>query len=245
VFFTSETLRPQVRIKILARHSRMDKFGLPQGLNSADIKAGRLTPSGEQALAAVTADFARTSGGIYIAQLPKGSTVDDVSARLERITRARTADLCIIDYLQLMSSGVRRQAAWEESGIVLKGAKHLATGYRRGLGVPVVSPWQISREGRKAARERGFYIRGDLAATAEADNTPDILMALMEPADYTGGRNVQLTLSVLKNRDGEARYGDGSITVEADYATSFFRPRSGTTSHALLELPSGGDPFGG
>lgn len=245
VLFTSETLRPQVRIKILARHSRMEKFGLPHGLNSADIKAGRLTPQGEQVLSMVTSDFTRSPGGIYIAQVPKGATVDVIASRLDRISRSRVADLCIIDYLQLLTAGTRRRAQWEEASAMVKEAKHMATEYRNGLGIPVISPWQVSREGRRAARERGFYIRGDLAETAEIDNSSDIILSLLEPAEYFGGRSVLLTLSVLKNRDGEAKFGDGSLTVDADYATCYFRPRSGTTQHALLDLSSGDAPFGG
>lgn len=245
LYFTSETLRAQVRIKILARHSRLEKFGLQWGLDSAEIKSGRLTPADEQALQAVIADFAQMQGCCNVVQLPRGSTVEAFEARLERITRERPADLVIVDYMQLLKSTERRRALWEESSAVVKDAKLVATGYRRGTGVPVVSPWQVSRAGRDEARKRGFYQKGDLAETAEAENSCDILLSLLEPADYTGGRQVTLDLSVLKNRDGAAAFGkDKNISVEADYATSLFTAKGGNTSQALLDMPMTSDPFG-
>lgn len=248
VFFTTETLRPQVRVKLLARHSRHEKFQLRDGLNSRDIKAGTLPPQGEVMLAQVMRDFATAPGACYIAQIPKGSTVDSMSAQLERITRTWTADLVIIDYIQLLRPGQTRRQQWEETTRTVRDVKELAVGYQSGLGVPVISPWQVSKEGKKLARERGFYIESDMAEAKEAGNISDLLLALLEPPDFTGGRSVQLTLSVPKNRDGEARYGrDGLITLDADYATSFFAARTSGSSDALLEMPGGpdGSAFGG
>lgn len=246
VFFTSETLRPQVRIKILARHSRLPQFGLGQGLNSSDIKAGRLPPAGFQALQAVATDFARSSGGIYIAQTPKGATITEVEARLERITRGRVADLVVVDSLQLLRSDVHRRSQWEASAAMVKDAKHVAVDYRHGLGVPLVTPWQVSRAGYEAARERGFYLTGDLSETKEAENSADVLISLMAPRDYSGGRLTELLCSLLKNRDGEARFGaSNSINLTADYATSYFTARSTSAGQSLLEMNMGDAPFGG
>lgn len=245
VFFTSETLRPQVRIKILARHSRLERFGLPKGLNSADIKAGRLTPQGEQMLGWVAQDFGQCSGGIYLAQVPKGATLDVVSSRLERITRERPADLVIIDYLQTLRSAVGRRAQWEESSLMVKEAKEMAVTYRRGLGVPVLSPWQISKFGHEESRKRGFMLLSDLAETQEAANSADVLLGLMAPGEYSGGRDTILQASLLKNRDGEARWGkERGIMLAADYATSYFETRSDAPSQGIMDMPLVSEPFG-
>ena len=55
VIFTSETLRSQVRFRILARHSRDPRFGLSKGINTRDMKAGTLQD--KNAFAAVLHDF--------------------------------------------------------------------------------------------------------------------------------------------------------------------------------------------
>lgn len=243
IIFTTETLRPQVRVKLLARHSRMEKFGLRDGLNSKDIKSGNLTPAGEQVLAGVASDFGSIRGRCYIAQVPRGATISTIAAQLDRITRTWTADLVIIDYLQLLRADGAFRAQWEGSASTVKETKEVARAYRGGLGVPVVSPWQIGRKGRDEGRQRGYYVVGDLSETQEAANSADLVLSLMEPAEYTGGRNVTLQLSVLKNRDGEARYGRDSVfDLDTDYATSLFAERTSSGSDALLAGP---DPLAG
>jgi KaiC/GvpD/RAD55 family RecA-like ATPase len=245
VFFTSETLRPQVRIKILSRHSRLEKFGLAHGLDSADIKGGRLTPAGEEAFAAVITDFSLIAGTCNVVQLPRGATVSMMEAKLARVTRDHPADLVVVDSLQLLRSEVRRRSQWEETSGVVKDAKQVAATYHHGAGVPLVSPWQVSKEARRAARERGFYISQDLAESHEAATSSDLLISLLEPEEFGGGRNVQLQLGIPKNRDGAARFGkDSGMTLQTDYATSYFHAVSGNNPAGLLELPPG-DPFGG
>lgn len=248
VIFTTETLRPQVRVKLIARHSRSEQFGLRDGLNSKDIKSGALTPAGEAAFAAVVQDFARVPGRAYLAQVPRGATISTIGSQLDRITRSWRADLVIIDYLQLLRADGNFRAQWEGSAATIKEAKELARSYRSGEGVPVVSPWQIGRKGHDEGRQRGYYVVGDLSETQEAANSADVVLSLMEPQDYTGGRSVSLRLSVLKNRDGEARFGrDSVLDLETDYATSLFEERAQAGSRALLapDFPAGEDAFGG
>jgi replicative DNA helicase len=246
VFFTSETQRPQIRVKVLARHSRLERFGLRAGLNSRDIKAGTLTPAAEAKLREVVADFSQIQGRFYIAQAPRRATIESVWSRLARITRDWPADLVVIDSIQLLRAEERRRSQWEETSATVKEVKELAGTYLDGRGVPVISPWQVSKEARAAARQRGFYLTGDLAETREAETSSDLILSLLEPDEFRGGRDVVLQLGVLKNRDGEARYGrDRGVTLDTDYATCSFTARSGgTTGASLLSGTSFGD-FGG
>jgi len=233
-YFTTETLRPQVHNKVLSRHSRLEKFGLPAGLNSRDIKAGTLSPAGEEALQAVVADFGQSPGRFNVVQVPRGATLDTVEARLARDSSRHPADLVIIDSLQLLHSGVRRQSLWEETSVLLKDAKQLAAGYLDGRGVPVLSPWQVSKGARIAARERGYYLKEDLSDTQEAFMTPDVLLSLMDPKDYDGSGVTTLEACLLKNRDGEARYGENNgLPLHTEYATCFFDSRGGGGSDLL------------
>jgi replicative DNA helicase len=250
VYLTSETLRRQIRIKLLARHSRLGQFELAHGLNSRDIKSGTLPPEGERKLSEVAADFGKIPGRLYLAQMPPGSTISMVTAQLERITRDWEADLVILDSVQLLrpENPSSRRAGWEQSSDTIKAAKEMAVTYRDGRGVPLISPWQMSKEGHRAARERGHYLIEDLSETPEVRNSADIAMSLRAPSDFGGGRDVVLDLSLLKNRDGAARVGTGStLKLRADYATSYFVAQAGGMDgvSSLIDYQADGHgPFG-
>lgn len=236
VIFTTETLRPQVRIKVLARHSLHPKFGRSQGLNSRDIRAGTLTPEDDAVLRSVIEDFGSGQyGRMHIAQVPRGATISTLEGRLARITRLWHADLVIIDYLQLLKSDAPRRELREGLVGIVQDAKQLAATYRDGQGVPVISPWQMNREGWKKAQEKGFYELSDLAETNEAGATADVVLSALEPKeDNSAGRHVLVKLGVPKNRDGERRAGsDQAIPLIADYACSRFEAE--VTERAAVE----------
>ena len=233
VIFTSETLRAQVRYKILARHSRLPQFGLKDGINTRDLRAGTLPD--KNAFARVLHDFVSGPGygRCYIAQVPRGATVGVLESRLVRLAREWTADLVIVDYLALLHSEIRHRELRESLVEIIKAAGEMAATYQDGLGVPVISPWQVRRDARDTASKRGYYALSDLAETAEAANTADVVLSLLEPdSDTSRGRDVPLKLQVLKNRDGE-RGGD-PLELRADYATAYFASAAAGTSHEDL-----------
>lgn len=234
VIFTSETLRGQVRFKILARHSREPQFGIDGGINIRDMKAGTLGRQ-KNAWATVLHDFSSNGsyGRCYVAQVPRGATVSVLDSRLARLAREWTADLVIIDYLALLHAETRHRDLRESLVEILKAAGEMAATYQDGLGVPVLSPWQMSRTARDEASKSGGYTLSSLSETAEASNTADVVLSLLEPdRDDSRGRAVPLKLSVLKNRDGE-RGGD-PIDLTADYATAYFAPAGDGTTHEDL-----------
>lgn len=238
VIFTSETLRSQVRFSILARHSREEKFGISGGINTRDMKSGTLPDP--KAFRRVLHDFTDTAGHgrCYIAQVPRGATVATLEARLARLGRDWTADLVIVDYLALLRSELRSRDLRESLVDIIKEAKQVAATYADGLGVPLWSPWQVRRDARDEASKRGYYTLNDLSETAEASNTADVVISLLEPdTDDSRGRSVPLKLGVLKNRDGER--GGEPIQLTADYATAYFDPASsGTSNEDLIDYGS-------
>lgn len=241
VFLTTETLRKQIRRKIQARHSKLPQFGLPDGLNSWDLKSGTLPEELERPLTEVTRDLARNPayGRLWITQVPRSATLASLDQRLHRIQKQFDIDLVIMDYLALIQSGLRRQTTREELAALLKEAKLLAVNFNNGRGVPFISPWQVSRQAREQAETDGMYTSKALSETAEATNSSDIIVGLLAPTDNTN-RYTDVTFQVLKNRDGETANG---ITVEADYATSAFRSR---TVPGMDDFRRGGgaDPLG-
>jgi replicative DNA helicase len=236
VIFTTEQLRTAVRVKLAARHSRLPKFGLARGINDADIRAGRLDQEGERALAAVLADWKTGGyGKCNVVQLPDGCTVGSMAARFASITRQYPVDFTVVDYLQLFAPDRTSREAREredQSGIV-KSTARFATSCNNGQGVALLTPWQVNRTGRQNMQTSGRYDLSGTSQTAEASNTPDLVLGLVDrEEDTSGGRRALLEAQVLKKRGG-ARGGRFPIT--ADFATSFFEDRE-EADEAVLEL---------
>lgn len=244
VYFTSETLREEVRMRLVTRHSLLPQFGLAAGpepgINSRDIRAGSLTPEKFTRLRQVLADWESNPayGRSYIVQVPRGATLSVLEARLAAISRQFTPDLVIIDYLALLRPERNRKDRREDLSGILMDAKEAARSFGDGLGIPVVSPWQVSREGWKAAKEAKQFNLAALAESAEAANSADIVLTLLDldSGDDSRGRRVPLQLDVLKNRAGE--HGR-SMRLTADYATCCFTPEeTGDTEKAMASILS-------
>lgn len=228
-FYTSETLRPQISRKLLARHSNLEKFGLKEGLNTRDIRNATLSKEEEEILKEVIKDWTSNPdyGRFHLAQVPHGATVSSIYANAQSVHHRFPIDVIFIDYLKLMSSGTRRQSSREEYNDTIIQAKQMATSFADGRGVPVVSPWQVSREAHDKAVAVGYYTLSALAETSEATNSSDVIISFLEPREPQG-RFTELKAQVLKNRDGEQASG---LQVNVDYASSYFS--SGDTSRSL------------
>lgn len=239
VFFaTSETVRTTVRSRLVARHSRHEKFegfreqfGLPHGLDSQLIDRGELNPEHVPFLAQVAIDWgaqgaSSSEGTCYVAQMPHGQTMAAIAAQIEARARVARPDLVIIDYLALMSSSRRLQSTREELSTIIKEAAHFAVDAFKGEGVPVVSPWQLNRESQREFARGGQLDQNGLAETAEAVSSADLVVALV-PEGARDGRMAGLRLDVLKNRDGQVLMGSSGIPVTVDYAASWFEQRVG------------------
>lgn len=243
IFFTTETTRVQVRRKLIARHSMLPQFGLAQGLNNADLKSGTLGVNDEEKLKEVLLDFERNPayGKLIVAQVPRSSNVGYLEQRLYHYQRQFQVDFVVMDYLALLSSERRRQTAREELAGILKEAKLVATTFDDGRGVPIMSPWQVSRAARETAERDGMYSTAALSETAEATNSADIIISLLAPTENTE-RRTEVTMQVLKNRDGETANG---LVTAVDYATSMFSSRQGFDSLNLSQPSPGSISLGG
>jgi replicative DNA helicase len=237
VFFTSETLRPQVVNKLIARHSRHPQFDmeLPDGIDSKRIREGSLSGPEIAAYSEVLRDFTDNPayGKCYVAQVPWGATIGQVRSRLSRIGHLFEVHLCIIDYLGLLNSDRKRDTSHEETAQIVKDTKAMAATHEGGTGVPCISPWQVNRPGRDRALKEGSYAGIDLAGSAEAFNTPDVVLTLLEPAKIENPRACPVKGELLKNRDGPR---GAVIPLKIDYATSFFRCEDGGSVSAPGEV---------
>lgn len=221
VFFaTSETIRSQTARRLHARHSRLPQFGVPKGLNTADIKNATLGIEGERVYGEVLADLAHNPayGRIYIAQIPRGATLSYVEALLSRQQQEWDVDVVIIDYLALLKPDARRDQRWEEFSEMIKDAKSMAVGHNHGVGVPVISPWAMSRSAFATAKKTGEYELDSLSDTSEAEKSADLIVTLLHLPN--GGNEVKV--QILKNRDGEKPLPD---TLQTDFRNSFLDQR--------------------
>lgn len=236
VYLTTETLRPQVRTRFVSRHSRMPEFELPGGLDSKDLARGTLDSIEEQKLQEVLHDLDKNPnyGKIYIVQLPSRASISTIESRLISIQRRFNIDLCIIDYLTLLRADRRRNTTREELSSIIVEAKQLATTFDDGRGLPVFSPWQVSRAAWVKAQEDQYYTTAALAETSEAANTPDLIVSLLEPQN-SDERVIPVKSQVLKNRTGSTA---NNIPVTLDRATSCF---SEERAHGTMDDLLGAD----
>ena len=237
VFLTTETVRNTIRRRLISRHSKLPQFGLAEGLNSWDLKSGTLPEELEGPYREVVRDLTKNPayGHLFVAQIPRAATVASLDQRLHRIQRQFDIDLIVLDYAALLSSGLRRQSMREELSQILKDCKLLAVNFNNGNGVPLMSPWQVNRAAREQAEQDGQYSTRGLSETAEATNSPDLILGMLAPTDNTN-RYADVMFQIMKARDGETANG---IVVEADYATCTFRSRS--VAGLAAPISRGGD----
>lgn len=237
VILTTETLRPQVRRRLLARHSRHPQFDLPEGINSNDIKKGiEFFPKDKlEIFRAIVDDFTNNPnyGKLVIVQVPRNATIGTSEAKVNRFQREFNVDLLVIDSINLLKPDRRFGTTREELAESLKEVKQFATTFDDGRGIPIVSPWQTNRQSWKEAQDAGYYNSSALAETAEASASSDIVITILEPMEKT--RISDLKAQIVKNRDGEVVHG---IDLTVDYATSYFASASNGAFEANRDLGS-------
>jgi replicative DNA helicase len=251
VILTTETLRPQIRRRLLCRHSRHAMFGLPKGINSRDLKKGKdFLPADQlKVLPDIIDDFTKNPnyGKLVIVQVPRNATITSCENRVLRYQRDFQVDLVVVDSINLLRADRRYPSKREELASMLIEAKQFATTFDNGRGVPVYSPWQANRESWKEAQEKGFYNSSALAETHEASASSDTIVTILEPMGDVA-REVMMKVQVPKHRDGEKA---SAMDISVDYATAFWssdhRPvtnSGGIESLLGAGMLSGGGMFG-
>jgi replicative DNA helicase len=236
VYVTTETLRGQIRRKLISRHSRLSKFGIQEGLNSLDLKNGTLTEDLEERMREVVHDFAHCEdyGKLRVMQASEAMTVTGMKVRLQAIQREFPIDLIVVDALYILKPDVRRSKEREELNEKIESAMILAKTFDNGNGVPLITPWQVSRAAKELADREKRYSMSAMAETAYAERYADVVISLLEPKETS--RYTTLSCSVIKNRDGEQSSG---FDIDVDYATSYFTDSGRTqqaANNALLGL---------
>lgn len=223
VILTTETLRPQIRRRLICRHSRHPMFGLEKGINSKDLKKGREFLPADQlkVLPDIIDDFTKNPnyGKLVIVQVPRNATITSCESRVLRYQREFEVELVVIDSINLLRADRRFQSKREELASMLIEAKQFATTFADGRGVPVISPWQTSRDAWKEAQEKGYYNTTGLSETHEASASADNIITILEPLN-NNNRIAEVKMQIAKSRDGETC---PALDVTVDYATAFWQ----------------------
>jgi replicative DNA helicase len=231
---TSETVRGSVRRRLICRHSRLPQFEYPQGLNTRDVRDATLDEKGEQVLRAVVDDLDNNPayGKMHVVQIPRGATLGYVESKMKRAGEQWEIHLGVIDYIALLKPDRKRDNGREEMNDLLKDSKVMATSFYGGKGLPLLSPWQMSKTAYANAVMSGGYQLTSLADTSEAEKTPDMLVALLVLDDNPHQAKVQF----LKNRDGET---PPQFTLSIDYRNAYLGEDTGADPLAALGATPG------
>ncbi len=225
--FSLEMPYKQCRRILYAMHSMHAKFREPRiklgiqrspgpevGLSYDKIRDGELSPSEENFLLNwVVPDFNSGEYGkihIEVADPDKDDfTVIDMKSRAELIYSKSPFSLLFVDHAGLMSPRKWTQSTTERLNEVIRDLKRLAMNFNRGAGMAVVSLFQISREGFKAAekaaeKSSGTYSSGPynlthLSYANEAERSSDIVTASFINDDLRAQNRV--LFQCLKTRD--------------------------------------------
>lgn len=220
IYFTSETVRNTVRRRFLSRHSCHPKFELPNGIDSNDIKAASLSEEMKEKFFEVAKDFTSGDhGNLVIQQFPKGATPSYIEGVMRSYQKEFDIDMVICDPAYWLEPERKRATTREEYAGVAQTIKQLTVSFNNGVGVSFMTPWQVSRDSWDKAKTAGKYTTAALSETAEATNSADTIVPILNMEEFPEGRYHDMLSQVAKQRDGQTAH---SLAVKADLATSRF-----------------------
>lgn len=197
VYITTETTMNPLTRRVYARVSRLPMFKNP--IKLSNMKAGKLSSEDIESLDHINKFMKKGDHGRFVlVQAPPGADLAWLRGRLLQYEGSFNIELVILDDLRNMIPSTGRRNEWEEFNELLKGSKSLARTHA-GRGVPLISPYQISREGQKGLdSDRKRYKLTDLSSSSEAERSPDLVISLI-PEE---GDNL-VYFQIMKQRDGE------------------------------------------
>jgi replicative DNA helicase len=166
-FFSLETSKEQLALRLLCSESRVDMYALRQGMAS-DEEAERLVHG-----SALLYDAA-----IYVDDGPDITTLK-MKGRIRRLmAEVQDLGMVVVDYLQLVRGEGRFENRTQEISQVARGLKALAKEMR----VPVIALSQLSR--RVEEREPKRPLLSDLRESGSIEAEADVVFFVYRPAYY-------------------------------------------------------------
>jgi replicative DNA helicase len=202
--FSLEMGRDQLLQRLLATYT---------GIDSQRLRTGRVST---QELQTVMDAMGQLSAApIFIDDSP-GITINEVRSKARRLQAEHGLDLLIIDYLQLMSSGSKRNDnRVQEVSEISRSLKGLA----RELNIPVIALSQLSRavEGRNSH----VPMLSDLRESGSIEQDADMVMFIYREEMYDKDTDKKgiAEIHIAKHRNGPL----GVVSLFFDHRTTRFR----------------------
>jgi replicative DNA helicase len=168
LFFSLEMSSEQLATRILSEQSEIPSDRIRRG----DIKDDEF-----QRVVVASQELHRTP--LYIDDTP-ALTVSALRTRARRLKRQKQLDLIVVDYLQLMSSGLARRndSRVQEISEITRGLKTLA----KELNVPVLALSQLSRQVESRDNKRPQL--ADLRESGSIEQDADVVMFIFREEYY-------------------------------------------------------------
>ncbi|MBR3848093.1 MAG: replicative DNA helicase [Oscillospiraceae bacterium] len=191
VVFSLEMSNEQLALRLISGEALVD---------SKKLRTGLLDDDEWVAIAHASETLANTK--IYLADAT-GITVNEMKAKCRRL--GEEIGLVIIDYLQLVQSGVRADSRTNEVAAISRALKIMA----KDLNVPILCLSQLSRESDKQGRRPRL---SDLRESGSIEQDADVVMILYREDKETPER---VKLLIEKNRHGST--GDIDLHWDGKY----------------------------
>lgn len=190
--FSLEMSKEEVASRMLSVQARM---------NSRHIRTGQLTQADWERLADVVKVL--SSAPVYVDDR-SGTTVLEIQSRCRQLKLEGKLGLVVIDYMQLMSGGSRRnENRQQEISEISRSLKIMA----KDLDVPVIAISQLSRANMQRPDKKP--VLSDLRDSGSIEQDADVVMFLHRPSYYESTQEVMETevaeVIIAKNRQGETR----------------------------------------
>ncbi|AKX33692.1 replicative DNA helicase [Spiroplasma litorale] len=193
-FFSLEMPKEQLVQRILSATSKVDSNSLRNAKGLTPETWKRIFASGESI----------ANMNIVIDDSP-GLNVLQLQSKLRKMKRDFKIDICIIDYLQLVSSiSSRFESRQNEVAAISRQLKKIA----RELDMPIICLSQLSR--RVESREQKIPLMSDLRDSGAIEQDADIIMFLYRDAYYenknanfdSAGTTDETDVIISKHRNG-------------------------------------------
>lgn len=192
-FFSLEMPREQLIDRVISSQALID---------NSRLRTGELQPDDWRRIAEATAFLSDCE--IYFDDTSM-ITVSQIKSKLRRL---KNVDLVVIDYLQLLSSGIRSDSRVQEVSEMTRSLKIMA----KEIGAPVIALSQLSRrtEDRSAKDHRPQL--SDLRESGSIEQDADSVIFLYNDSKYSQDPDTQNVVEIIlgKNRHGET----GTIKVD-------------------------------
>jgi hypothetical protein len=143
-------------------------------------------------------------GKIHYFKTAHGTPIGEVRGLLEAIHQRTPLDAVMIDHTGLFSPTKRQGSNTADAAAVMMEIKDLALNFGTD-GLWVIACHQISRDGYEKAEKRGgYYIPADMANTAEAERSCDLMLYAYRDQELADISEIRIGVAL-------DRYGPGEI----------------------------------